>query len=25
MHKLGVHTQADLTRYAIKRGIISME
>ncbi len=25
MHKLGVHTQADLTRYAIKRGIIPME
>lgn len=25
MHKLGVHTQADLTRYAIRRGIISME
>lgn len=25
MHKLGVHTQADLTRYAIRRGIISVE
>lgn len=25
LHKLGIHTQADLTRYAIKRGIISME
>jgi DNA-binding NarL/FixJ family response regulator len=25
MHKLGVHSQADLTRYAIRRGIISME
>lgn len=25
MHKLGVHTQADLTRYAIRRGIISMQ
>lgn len=25
MHKLGVHTQADLTRYAIRRGIIPME
>jgi DNA-binding NarL/FixJ family response regulator len=25
LHKLGVHTQADLTRYAIRRGIISME
>ncbi len=25
MHKLDVHTQADLTRYAIRRGIISME
>lgn len=25
MNKLGVHTQADLTRYAIRRGIISME
>ncbi|MGI8813273.1 MAG: response regulator [Pyrinomonadaceae bacterium] len=25
MAKLGVHTQADLTRYAIRRGIISME
>ena len=24
-HKLGVHTQADLTRYAIRRGIISVE
>jgi DNA-binding NarL/FixJ family response regulator len=25
MHKLDVHTQADLTRYAIRRGIISIE
>jgi len=25
MHKLDVHTQADLTRYAIRRGIIPME
>lgn len=25
MHKIGVHTQADLTRYAIRRGIISAE
>ncbi|HEV7642460.1 MAG TPA: response regulator transcription factor [Pyrinomonadaceae bacterium] len=25
MHKLDVHTQADLTRYALRRGIISME
>jgi two-component system response regulator NreC len=25
MHKLGVHTQADLTRYAIRRGIIPVE
>lgn len=25
MHKLGVHSQADLTRYAIRRGIISSE
>ncbi|MGH9945600.1 MAG: response regulator [Pyrinomonadaceae bacterium] len=25
MHKLGVHTQADLTKYAIRRGVISME
>jgi DNA-binding NarL/FixJ family response regulator len=25
MHKLGFHTQADLTRYALRRGIISME
>lgn len=25
MNKLGVHTQADLTRYAIRRGIIAME
>ena len=25
MHKLGVHTQADLTRYALQRGIIPME
>jgi two-component system, NarL family, response regulator NreC len=25
MHKLGLHTQADLIRYALKRGIIPME
>ena len=25
MNKLGIHTQADLTRYAIRRGIISAE
>ncbi|MEP7076074.1 MAG: response regulator transcription factor [Acidobacteriota bacterium] len=25
MHKLGVHSQADLTRYAIRRGIIAVE
>lgn len=25
MNKLGIHTQADLTRYAIRRGIISIE
>jgi len=25
MHKLGVHSQADLTRYALRRGIISIE
>jgi DNA-binding NarL/FixJ family response regulator len=25
MHKIGVHTQADLTRYALRRGIISIE
>jgi DNA-binding NarL/FixJ family response regulator len=25
MHKLGVHTQADLIRYALRRGIIPME
>jgi DNA-binding NarL/FixJ family response regulator len=25
MHKLDVHTQADLTRYALRRGIIPME
>jgi len=25
MHKIGVHTQADLTRYALQRGIISIE
>lgn len=25
LHKLDVHTQADLTRYALRRGIISME
>jgi DNA-binding NarL/FixJ family response regulator len=25
MHKLGVHSQADLTRYAIRRGIIAAE
>ncbi len=25
MHKLGIHSQADLTRYAIRRGIISAE
>ena len=25
MHKLGTHTQADLIRYALRRGIIPME
>ncbi len=25
MHKLGVHTQADLIRFALRRGIIPME
>jgi DNA-binding NarL/FixJ family response regulator len=25
MHKLGLHTQADLIRYALRRGIIPME
>ena len=25
LHKLGIHTQADLTRYALRRGIIPME
>ena len=25
MHKLGVHTQSDLTRYALRRGIIPLE
>jgi DNA-binding NarL/FixJ family response regulator len=25
MHKLGLHTQADLTRYALRRGIIPMD
>jgi hypothetical protein len=25
MHKIGVHSQADLTKYAIRRGIIAPE
>jgi two-component system response regulator NreC len=25
MHKLGLHTQADLIRYALKRGILPMD